>query len=820
MSFRDCVEAAVKAGRISRDQAEELYGRQRDAAERFVLDPQHSPESAARLAEELGIERAKQDVRLRKYQTALQAIRNAENGRRILDYQDGPTLGVRTLLARDSRGRASWSNVEIHARGILGQAHAVMAEGLSKLRSRFFGLGRNRKMLARAVREAFGESTNDPDARAFARAWSEAAETLRQRFNRAGGAIPKRADWGLPQNHDAVSVGNVPRGEWVDYVEQRLDLERMVDAETGAPFTPDALDVVLQGVYDTIRTNGLSDMTPGAMAGKKLANRRQEARFLVFKDADSWLEYQGKFGSPNVYATMMDHLRDMARDVSLLEIMGPNPNASFRYLQDLARKIEDKPVARQTNDALFRIVNGTGDQNRSNHLAHTFGAIRNWNVAATLGSAALSAISDIGFIGVTARWNGIPVTRTLSRYLAQLNPAHEADRILATRIGITALSWSEAYSNVGRFSEIGGAGGGALGRLSHVGAQLSEFTIRASGLNAMTDAGRRAFAMEFGANVAENFGRSLDEIEGPFGEALRSRGMTAEEWDLLRQTPTTEHKGARFFTIDQLMSREDIPLSRRQQLAGRIQGVLNEEILFAVPEPDALARVITTGGGAQRGTIVGEVARSALQFKSFPIAVLSLHLQRALAARRLRGGASAAAYAATGIIATTTLGLLAMQLKLVARGKDPRDMDDPATWAAAFVQGGGLGIYGDFLFHDANRFGSGPITTMLGPSVDMAEHATKLTLGNVQQLVRGEDTDLAADVVGFTSRYMPGGSLWYARLLLEREVFDQLALEADPRGARQRFNRTERRARDQGTGYWWRPGKTAPDRAPDVEVLE
>ena len=80
------------------------------------------------MAEELGLERAKQDVRLRKYQAALQAIRNSDNTTRILDYQHGPTLGVRTLLARDSRGKATHASVETLARGILGQAHATMAE--------------------------------------------------------------------------------------------------------------------------------------------------------------------------------------------------------------------------------------------------------------------------------------------------------------------------------------------------------------------------------------------------------------------------------------------------------------------------------------------------------------------------------------------------------------------------------------------------------------------------------------------------------------------------------------------------------------------
>lgn len=814
MAFRDCVEAAVKAGKLSREEAADLYSRQGDATAHFLLDAQHSPESAARMAVELGLERAKQQVRLRKYQTALQAIKNSANANRVLNYDAGATRGVRTILARDSRGRAVGPNVENEAKNILGQAHAMMAEGLSQLRSRWLGLNRDKQMLLDAVRELHGEATGNKRAGVFAKSFGAAAENLRQRFNRAGGAIPRRADWGLPQTHDSVLVGRATEGEWVDFTQANLNAEKMVDPSTGQPFTPPALRAVLQQVYQTIKTNGVSDMTPGAAGGSKLANRRQEARFLVFKDANSWLAYQEKFGSSNLFGTMMEHLSAMSRDVALLETLGPNPAAGFRYLQDLAIKAEDRPLARQANEAVFRLVNGTGDANRSPFVAHLFGGIRNWNVAALLGSASFSAVSDLGFIKSTARWNGMSVTRTFGRYLSQLNPLNEADRILATRMGITALSWSEAYSNIGRYSEIAGTGGGAVGKFSAAGATMGEVVLRASGLNAMTDAGRRAFAMEFGANLAESFGKELDQVKGLFGDALRAR-FSPEDWAALRTTKTVDHKGAKFFVVDELMSRADLPLSRRQQLASQVQRWLNTEMLYAVPEPDALARVITTAGGQARGTVAGEVSRTVMQFKSFPIAVLSLHAQRAIAAGQQRGAWNGIKYAAQGIIATTALGYVGLQLKQLAKGKDPRDSDDLKTWAAAFVQGGGAGIYGDFLFSDVNRFGKGPVESLLGPTAGLIDDVAKLTLGNVQELVTGQDTEAAAEVVAFGSRYMPGGSLWYTRLLLEREIFDQLALAADPAGTRQRFNRQEKRARDEASGYWWRPGQQAPDSAPE-----
>ena len=815
MSFRDCVEAAVQAGTMTREQAEELYAKQGDAESRFRLDPQHSAESAARMAEEFSLERAKQDVRLRKYQTALQAIRNTDNANAILRYEGGATEGIRTLLTRDPKGRSTWNNVEFQSHAILGQVHAQMADSLSKLRSRWFGFQRDKKLLLGSIRELFGEESGDASAKTFAKVWGKAAEDLRQRFNRAGGAIPRRADWGLPQTHDPVLVGRVSAGEWVDFVMPRLAIDRMMDLETGTAFTPEALDITLQNIHQTISTNGVSDMVPGMQGGAKLANRRQEARFLVFKDADSWLEYQERFGSSNLFATMMDHLRDMSREIALLEVMGPNPSANFKYLQDVARKTEDKPVARAFNQSVFNLVNGSGDLNKSPNLAAFFGGVRSWNVSSMLGGAALSALSDSATLGLTAKWNGMSIMKTFGNYLAQMRPGNEADRILATRIGITALSWADGYSNVGRFSELGGGGGGALGKFAHAGNVMAELTLRASGLNAMTDAGKRAFALEWGANIAESLGKDLDKIEGPFGDVMR-RTVSPDDWQRLKATPLAEHNGAKFFVVDHLMNRTDLPTSTLQDLAGKLQQGLLQEMQYAIPEPDAAARVFTTGGGAQRGTMVGEVGRTLLQFKSFPIAMLSLHAQRALAARRLRGPMTAVAYAANAIIFTTAFGFAAMQLKQLAKGKDLRDPEDPGTWAAAFVQGGGAGIYGDFLFNDVNRFGKGAVETMLGPSVGLADDVTKLTLGNVQAAIKGDDPKLASDMIGFSQRYTPGGSLWYTRLLLEREIFDQLSLAADPRGAQRRFNRQEQRARDEASGYWWSPGETAPDRAPEV----
>ena len=55
------------------------------------------------------------------------------------------------------------------------------------------------------------------------------------------------------------------------------------------------------------------------------------------------------------------------------------------------------------------------------------------------------------------------------------------------------------------------------------------------------------------------------------------------------------------------------------------------------------------------------------------------------------------------------LGGLAVQLKEIAKGNDPRPMDSAEFWLAAVMQGGGLGIFGDFFSASTSRTGAGRV---------------------------------------------------------------------------------------------------------------
>lgn len=800
-----CITEAVAAGRISAEKGQEWSKRIDDHEQMLNMSGEISPELARTRAEQAVFEAKRAEVALQRRQKALQTIAVHRMVQQAQRHPDGVGAGVMSLLVKDMGGRAGYSNVDNRAKAVLAQLQAKFSDVMDRYRTKAAGLVQDREGLRNMVKEIFGTSSGDANAKAAAQIWGEVAEMARQRFNKAGGAIPRREDWGMPQYHDPIRVQKVSKQEWIDEIIPMLDRQKMTDA-AGNPLSDMDLRIMLDHSYDKIITNGLVDMMPGRIGGTKLANQRRDHRVLNFKDADAWLTYHDKYGHADIYTTLTDHITGMAHDIAKLEVLGPNPEASFRYMRDLAKKDGLEGTNMRMLESVWETVSGRANAAESVHFADFMQSVRNILVSAKLGSAFISSISDLGFLRQTAAFNGIPATKVLKRQLSLMNPANTADRRMAVKMQLTADAWVTRALAANRFTEVTGA---------NFSAKMADFTMRASLLSAWTDAGRKAFGMEFQGMMAEQVGRSFDELPAALKSGFQRYGITPEEWDILRATDLLEHKGAQFFSPENLMKRQDLDEGARTGLATKIQEMILTETDYAVPTPDARVRTITTAG-AKRGTVVGELARSGFMFKSFPITVITTHLYRGA----LQNGAkNKGAYLASIVASTTLLGAVALQMKELSRGKDPRSMDDPKFWASAFVQGGGAGIYGDFLFSDVNRFGGSLLKTTAGPMAQLAlEDIPKVTLGNVQEFVRGEDTNLAADLVQFSRSYTPGGSLWYTRLAFEREVLDQLQLMADPK-ARSKFRRIQRRRRrDYGQNYWWRPGAVTPRRAPDFET--
>lgn len=696
------------------------------------------------------------------------------------------------LIDHDPRSR--FSNVEGRRKAIVGRAHRRIDGILADHSANLLGQVRHKGQLRNLVRELFGESTGDRAAAELAGAWRKAAEELRARFNAAGGAIGFRADWGLPQTHNWKKVRKAGFEAWREFILPRLDPGKMIDERTGKPFTRASLEAALPEIFDTIRSDGASKLSPGAPGGKALANKRADARFFVFRSADAWGEYAETFGTGTAYDAMMGHIEGMARDIAALEILGPNPNATLKWVKDtieqsakLDRDPGSKAIGRASAagkriDELWDEYRGAHLDPRGETLALTFSSLRALQVATKLGGAFLSAASDFAFQASRRQFNGLAKAAMVTDYLKLMRPGSLEDQKLAIRRGLIAEEWAGRTAAQSRYlmEELTG----------EIPRRLAEGVLRLSLLSRHTQAMRWVYGMEALATYTEAAGKSFDQLEPKLRETLQRYGIEAGDWDKLRTAPMDTDRGVEWISPHNL----DDP-----DVASRFMEMIHEEVDIAIPVSDLGTRA-SWNRMFERGTWGGEIGRSALLFKGFGLSVILRQSREIMA----MSGGQAARYAGGLIIGTTLMGAVSLQLKALASGKDPRPMADPAYWGAAMLQGGGWGIYGDFLQSSQNRAGGGFATTLMGPVVDDAQ--------GIANVVGAEDP--RRSIVREAKGFLPGNNLWYSRLAFDRMMADQIeeAVNPDIRAARRRMARS---AAEQGTAFWWSPGDGAPDRAPD-----
>ncbi|MGR5461304.1 hypothetical protein, partial [Vibrio sp. PNB22_1_1] len=87
-----------------------------------------------------------------------------------------------------------------------------------------------------------------------------------------------------------------------------LDVSRMRHPLTGAAIDEGEIDGILTDIWENIATEGWNRRQPSrqSFGNGALANQRAEHRFLVFRDADTWLEYQRLYGGGgDAFGSMM-----------------------------------------------------------------------------------------------------------------------------------------------------------------------------------------------------------------------------------------------------------------------------------------------------------------------------------------------------------------------------------------------------------------------------------------------------------------------------------------------------------------------------------
>lgn len=700
------------------------------------------------------------------------------------------------------------ARIDKQADALRGRYFATLDKLLARHRRNLLGQVRNKAELQSIGRALFGEGADDPNVRELADAIRDVMEIARQRFNRAGGRIGKREDFGLPQGHDGRLVRQATFEEWRDF--GPMSRVKVMDIETGETATGLRRETILRQVYETIRSGGANKIQPGSVAGgRALANRRGDPRVLKFESFDDWWEYQQRFGNQEtIYDIIGGHLNGMARDTAMMEAMGPNPAATLRFMQDTIEKNHklrgDDPELNRIEGTkaklqrLFDQIAGRNSVAENVALARFGSAVRAQQVATKLGSAVLSAVPDFATLLHTSRFNGLPIMRTLTEYVRLWNPASANDRAFAVRMGLVTDDWIGLSSSAHRY-----LGEELQGELSR---RLADGVIRAQGLARHTRNGQQAFGLNWISTLSHLQDRSFSQLDTGLRESMRRYDITEADWDAFRATEGREYRGLRWIAPADVAD---------QRVGDRFLEMILTETDFAIVVPDIRTQTMMSAW-MKPGTVTGETLRSSLLFKGFPLAVINLHGRRMMQQSTLAGKAG---YAVPLLLSMTALGALSAQLHLIAAGKDPQPMDDPKFIGKAIMQSGGLGLFGDLLFNSENSYGGGLAGTLLGPVLGQTiPNLADATVGNALRAtgVGDGDPEFVKDLTNTLEAEIPGRNLWYTRLMWERLIADQVEAMADPDAAKA-WQRKQARAAKEGTSFYWEPGQPLPHRAPDIE---
>lgn len=826
MSIAACLTKLVEEGKLDAERAQrwrEEYDRLRKSYGKTMGEVE-AAEAASRDTVDAIEWRAINDRR----QTLMQIKKQQNIVARLESHieKGGSATSVAVSLMEHHEAGDSGPSVE-NVRGALNRlAWSRMQGFLGRYERDILGRVRHGDELRELVRALRGEHTENVNAREMAQAVGDTFEWLRQQFNIAGGNIAKLAEWGLPQRHDALGIAKAGFRRWWEFTRPRLDPAKMIDGATGKAFTSeDALQEAAEYAWKAIVSHGMDGQIPGTISGKgKMANGRTDHRFLVFKDADAWLEYNDRFGHSDPFDAIVGHIDSMTRDIAAMQVLGPNPAQTVRWASDLLRQdalptIEGGQKIKLEKDAykagkeladMWDYYTGTltavAPQNRT--FARGWSAIRNLNVAGKLGSAFLDAIvTDPTYAGMTAKMNGLPVTSVLWEYVKGFQPLNKGHREIAEHAG---LVFSEMTSRAERMYREGQ--GFNFHELTR---RAADASLQASLLSPHTISMKQAVGLGFMKDWADHAGRAFDSLEAPKRKALARYGIDAADWDRLRAMPIFEDGGKKLLRPGDL-ARE----GGEEGLATAIKfmSLIDSETRFAVPGEHlrSSTKIATLNNSmrVERGTLGGELLHSATQFKTFSAIAMLTHMQRALYGD---GGISKIGYALTLPTLLILGGYLANSMREIRDGKDPSPWLTKRAFGLAVARSGAFGYMADIGANGLDDRHGGPIASFVtGPTIGaVVDPLISMVGGNLRKAEEDKDTSLQAEGLRWLRQAIPGGNIWYARLALNRLWDAQVQQSVDPNYA-QSWARMDRAAREAGTQFWWAPGQSAPERAPDL----
>ena len=664
------------------------------------------------------------------------------------------------------------------------------------------------------MREMIGEPTGIKGAKDIARILKQSQNSWRLRLNDLGANIGELDDWITRTTHNTEKMANASKGSrllddnraaWVEYIQTKLNLKRTFSDVND----PVEINKILSSIYDSLMTGDHMKYggTNSIYGTKNVTNRLNSSRVLHFKDLQSRQEYNIKFGEPSLQTSVFNVLTSSAKNIVIMQELGTNPQDTFNKILALLKKkykSSDYEIVRDLNFENFRgafaEVDGSANIAGSQILAKIGEVVRSTGDMARLGGTVITSFADLGPYMTSTNFQGRGLLTGLFEAINGLIGGNSKVAMEALEV----ISNSVVVSNRGNVYADGADGTGAINNLRN------KF-FKWNGLNGWIASLKSSMALgvsKFYGSLSKTKFLDLEKRERNF---LTLYGIDEGKWNMLRSIKTLAVDDKRYLTAEavddisdnvintyvgrKLSAREIRNFKKDLELTWK--NVLNDQGTHGTPEPDTQIRQITRMGTV-RGTAMGEVNRFVMQYKNFAVSLYKKILRREMDSygpdeSRLIG----ATMLASTLMLGTIFGYIVLSVKDMLSGRSPRDPKKLAVVMQSFVQGGGAGIYGDFLMSEIqNQYGNGVFETALGPTAS----DIKKFIDVVKNM--NEPKKAGKKFLQLAEGHTPFINLYYTKAAYDYLIGYQIKEYLDPGF----FNRMKKRNEEnRGQTYYFKP---------------
>jgi hypothetical protein len=772
------------------------------------------------LAQEI-IDKFEYDQVLKKRNLAENNMKALENYEKIIDAVDtsngkiNPIEAVRGYLV----GMQKFSKITRDSIG-LKQATLENVE-ITKLVNAIRNLGKDAwndfsegRIDLEIMREMIGEPTGVKGAKDIARILKESQNSWRLRLNDLGANIGELDDWITRTTHDTEKMAAASKSSrliednrlaWVEYIQTKLNLKRTF------PNVNDPIEInkILSSIYDSLMTGDHLKYggTNSIYGTKNVSNRLNASRVLHFKDLQSRQEYNIKFGEPSLQTSVFNVLTSSAKNIVIMQELGTNPQDTFNKILALLKKKyknSDYKIVRDLNfenfQGAFSQIDGSINVIGSQTLAKIGIVVRGTGDMARLGGTVITSFADLAPYMGTTNFQGRGLLTGLFEAINGLLGGNNRAAMEALEV----VSNSIVVSNRGNVFGDGSDLTGSIGNLRN------KF-FKWNGLNGWVASLKSSMALgvaKFYGSLSETKFFNLEKRERNF---LTLYGIDEGKWDMLRSIKTLAVDNKRYLTAEGAKDISDSVINKylgrklsarelrnfKNDLELTWRNVLNDQGTHGTPEPDTQIRAITTMGSI-KGTYMGEINRFIMQYKNFSVSLYKKILRREMDSygpdeSKLIG----ASMLASTLMLGTIFGYIVLSVKDMLSGRSPRDPKKLSVIMQSFVQGGGGGIYGDFLMSEIqNQYGNGIFETALGPTAsDIKKFIDMVKTMNEPKKAGKKFLELAEG-------HTPFINLYYTKAAYDYLIGYQIKEYLDPGFFKRMKDRNEK---NRGQTYYFKP---------------